>query len=117
MFLDNNKILVSADYGVSLSADLGDALGEEESGFQLDQNYPNPFNPVTTIRYHLAEPAEVDLSVFNIAGARVAVLDEGYRSEGSYMVEFSAQNLASGLYFYRLQVNGQLQSRKMVIIK
>lgn len=90
---------------------------DNESGFQLDQNYPNPFNPVTTIRYHLAEPAEVDLSVFNIAGARVAVLDEGYRSEGSYMVEFSAQNLASGLYFYRLQVNGQLQSRKMVIIK
>src|SRR5690625_7072636 len=79
------------------------------SGLQLDQNYSNPFNPVTTIRYHLAEPAEVDLSVFNIAGARVAVLDEGYRSEGSYMVEFSAQNLASGLYFYRLQVNVQLQ--------
>src|SRR5690625_7273329 len=43
---------------------------DNESGFQLDQNYPNPFNPVTTIRYHLAEPAEVDLSVFNIAGAR-----------------------------------------------
>src|SRR5690625_6532389 len=80
---------------------------DNESGFQLDQNYPNPFNPVTTIRYHLAEPAEVDLSVFNIAGARVAVLDEGYRSEGRYMVEASTHTLASGLYFCRTPVKRQ----------
>lgn len=90
---------------------------ENKLGFQLDQNYPNPFNPVTTIRYHLAEPAEIDLSVYNIAGARVALLDEGFRSEGSYLVQFSARNLASGLYFYRLNVNGYIQSRKMVIVK
>lgn len=86
-------------------------------GFQLDQNYPNPFNPVTTIRYHLAGSSQVDLSVYNIAGSRVAVLDEGLREQGSYAVEFSAHNLASGLYFYRLNVNGHIQSRKMLIVK
>src|SRR5699024_8801143 len=105
-----NKVYLKK--GVLFDLDNGDT-----PGFQLDQNYPNPFNPVTTIRYHLAEPNEIALSVYNIAGARVALLDEGYRGEGSHAVEFSARNLASGIYFYLLNVNGHIQSRKMLIVK
>lgn len=105
-----NKVYLKK--GVLFDLDKGD-----EPGFQLDQNYPNPFNPVTTIRYHLAEPNEIALSVYNIAGARVALLDEGYREAGSHAVEFSARNLASGIYFYLLNVNGHIQSRKMLIVK
>lgn len=94
---------------------LGESL-EAEQVMNLEQNYPNPFNPVTTIPYVLAQPSEVTLEVFNSLGQRIAVLPTG-DEVGRYAVPFDATNYPSGLYFYRLIVNGEAQTRKMLIIK
>ncbi len=69
----------------------------------LNQNYPNPFNPSTTIRYGLPGRSHVVLTVFNILGQRVVELVNGDIDAGYHEVLFNAGNLASGVYFYRLQ--------------
>jgi hypothetical protein len=85
--------------------------------FVLEQNYPNPFNPSTTISYRLPSRSNVILTVFNTLGQRVAVLEDGEREAGYHEVRFEASNLASGVYFYRLQAGEFVQSRKFVLQK
>jgi hypothetical protein len=73
--------------------------------YTLYQNYPNPFNPITTIRFSLPEEARVTLKVYNLLGQEVAtVLEHEEFDEGAQEVEFDAQGLSSGVYFYRLTV-------------
>ena len=84
----------------------------------LHQNYPNPFNPTTTISYQLNETSLVQLEVFDTTGREVAVLVNGERkSAGSYQATFDAGNLASGVYFYRLETAGQVMTKKMLLLK
>ncbi len=71
--------------------------------FQLDQNYPNPFNSSTTIYYTINKPGKVCLQVYNSAGQVVKTLFDEYRNSGRYSVNFNAQNLPSGVYFYQLK--------------
>ncbi|MFN0157624.1 MAG: choice-of-anchor B family protein [Bacteroidota bacterium] len=85
--------------------------------FLLAQNYPNPFNPVTLIQYEIAKASHVSLKVFNVLGEEVAELVSGVNSPGVYQVSFDAERLASGLYFYRLQADGFVQTRKMVVMR
>ena len=69
----------------------------------LEQNYPNPFNPTTTIEFEIAQPANVTLTVFNTLGEEIStLLDNEMMDEGRHAVEFNANGLASGVYFYRL---------------
>ncbi|MBP1656105.1 MAG: hypothetical protein H6Q31_706 [Bacteroidetes bacterium] len=82
----------------------------------LEQNYPNPFNPSTVIEYHLPDQAHVTLKVYNALGVEVAVVDEGERSAGIHSVPFAASGLASGTYFYTLRTNGQVETRKMMLL-
>ena len=86
-------------------------------GFQLQQNFPNPFNPHTRIAYHLQKGGAVLLAVFNAHGDRVKTLVDEYQQAGDYSVNFTAENLAAGLYLYRLQVDGFVAVRKMALIK
>ncbi len=83
----------------------------------LSQNYPNPFNPSTTIEYQLNEATEVQLSVFNIQGQKVATLVDEQQSAGTHTVRFNARNFASGVYIYTLKTAGALLTRRMVLIK
>lgn len=85
---------------------------------RLHQNYPNPFNPGTTISYELTEAADISIEIFNTVGQRVGFIEEGIKSSGSHSVQWSGENLSSGVYFYRLNVNG-LQSaiRQMTLLK
>lgn len=87
------------------------------AGYALNQNYPNPFNPTTNINFVLPSSSDVKLTVYNILGQQVAVLADGFFSEGSHFVNFNAANLASGTYIYRIQSSGFVQSKKMVLIK
>jgi len=94
-----------------------DPLTSPSSDFALAQNYPNPFNPTTTISWQLPVGLSVNLSLYNIAGQRVAVLVDERQSAGTHQVEFDASHLAGGVYFYRLQAGDYVETRKMVVIK
>ena len=84
---------------------------------ELRQNYPNPLNPVTTIEYHLPYETLVKITVYNLAGQTVSVLVDQVRPTGIHRLNFDASTLASGLYFYRIEASGFIQTRKMVVLK
>ena len=94
-------------------ADAIDLVGS----FSLNANYPNPFNPTTSIRFNMGETANAELAVFNMAGQKVATLVNGLVGAGSHEVTFDASNLSSGVYFYTLQANNTVATRKMVLVK
>lgn len=100
------------DTGVSVGKD-----DEMPSGIHLHQNYPNPFNPTTTVSFNIPEAAHVNLTVYNVIGQRVATLVDGTRAGGTHSVTFDASRLNSGMYIYRLNVNGAIQSRTMLLVK
>ncbi len=83
----------------------------------LEQNYPNPFNPSTTIRYEVARAGDVAIRVFTILGQQVATLAEGFHQPGRYRVRFDAAGIASGVYFYRMEVAERVVVRKMTVVK
>jgi hypothetical protein len=85
--------------------------------FALYQNYPNPFNPSTTIKFALPEKANVELTIFNSLGEKVAELFEGELDEGYHEVNFNASRLASGVYLYQLQASNFNSVKKMLVIK
>lgn len=85
--------------------------------FRLSQNYPNPFNPETEIRYTLPREERIEMTVYDITGAEVAVLADGRRAAGTHSVRWNAADLASGVYFCRLQAGGVSEMVKMVLLK
>ncbi len=85
--------------------------------FKLFQNFPNPFNPTTSISYQLNNTADVRLKVFNISGQEVAVLVSEKQSPGMYSVPWDARDVGSGIYIYRLDVNGQSVARRCLLLK
>jgi len=85
--------------------------------FSLSQNYPNPFNPSTNIEYSVPSSEYVSLKVYDILGNLVATLVNEKKEAGKYKVTFNASNLASGLYFYKIQAGSFNQVRKMLLIK
>ncbi|MCK5571375.1 MAG: T9SS type A sorting domain-containing protein, partial [Bacteroidetes bacterium] len=90
--------------------------------FHLSQNYPNPFNQGTTISFNLDKPSHVELEIFNILGQKVRSLVDGYRNAGPHSEVWDGrdrvgQAVASGIYLYRLEVNGKAFTRKMMLVK
>jgi hypothetical protein len=85
--------------------------------FGLDQNYPNPFNPSTEIRFALPEDSHVQLKVFNSLGQEVQTLINQMAPAGNHSVKLDAKNLASGVYFYRIQAGGFTAMKKMMLLK
>jgi hypothetical protein len=85
--------------------------------FLLRQNYPNPFNPNTMINYQLSIASDVDLSIFNVLGQKVTTLVNEYQTAGDYFVEWDADMLAAGIYFYRLRAGNYQEIKKAIFIK
>jgi len=85
--------------------------------FSLEQNFPNPFNPSTTIKFNLPKAGFVSLRLYNMLGQEVATLVNSTYLKGSYDVQLDGSQLASGIYIYRLQANGLVQTKKMVLTK
>jgi hypothetical protein len=85
--------------------------------YTLAQNYPNPFNPSTMINYQLPLTSEVELSIHNLLGQKVATLVSERQSAGTYSVKWDASNFTSGVYLYRLQAGNYVATRKMMLIR
>lgn len=91
--------------------------------YYLEQNYPNPFNPITKIIYEIPDSRGkrftnyVTLKVYNILGNEVKTLVNNYQNAGRYSVEFDGSNLSGGIYFYRIEANDFIQTKKMILIK
>lgn len=88
--------------------------------FELNQNYPNPFNPTTRIDYSIPSNGNVSLSIFDATGKEVSRLVNGNQTAGYYSVDFNASNLASGIYYYRIEVTGNTkfaETKKMLLLK
>lgn len=85
--------------------------------FGLEQNYPNPFNPQTTIRFTLAARSAISLKVYDTLGREVETLTSGVKERGTYEAQFDASRLSSGTYFYKLQADGFVETKKMILVK
>lgn len=96
---------------------IGGDLGSIPAHFSLGQNYPNPFNPLTSIPYQLDRAGSVELSVYNMLGQKMMTLVNDYQNRGNYKVTLDASSLESGTYLYRLTMNGQSQTKRLLVIK
>ena len=85
--------------------------------FSLEQNYPNPFNPTTTINYSVPKASIVKMTIYNLLGQKVATLADKYMEAGVYTINFEAAQLASGVYFYRLEAGKFISEKKMVLLR
>jgi len=85
--------------------------------FKLEQNYPNPFNPTTKISWRSPISSWQTLKIYDMLGNEVAILVNEYRPAGNYEVEFSGNDLPSGIYFYQLKSGSFIQTKKMILLK
>ena len=85
--------------------------------FSLDQNYPNPFNPTTVINYQLPVNTLVTLEVYDVLGREVRALVGERQTAGTHSVAFNAENLSSGIYFYRLTAGNYVDTKKLLLLK
>ncbi len=111
----NNRITVD------LTATVNPVSVEDEktlvTDYYLAQNYPNPFNPSTQINYGLKKAGNVEISVYNILGNKIATLVDGFKSAGKHTALLNASNLSSGVYFYKIVTGEFVQTRKMILEK
>jgi len=92
-------------------------LAAHPSGFYLADAYPNPFNPVTTIKFTLPHPQDIQVAVYNLLGQQAATLADGPHSAGIHQITFDGSGLASGVYVYRLVADNQVITKKMALVK
>ena len=103
----------------------GDCFGDEETvetpgilaDFAIISAYPNPFNPETTISFTLNEETRMKLSVYDVQGREIALLEDGFRNAGTHERGFHAEGLPSGVYFARLQAGSNIYTTKLLLVK
>jgi len=117
--VDDGSIVDISD-GV-FTIDILTGVEEIETGipseFNISQNYPNPFNPVTLIKYQVPETGLVSIKVYDLIGREIAVLVNEVKQPGNYQVSFNGENLASGVYFYKMTAGEFSSVRKMNLLK
>jgi len=116
---DPDSGLVAGGMQILLAASLVDVHEHEgqPQAFRLKQNFPNPFNPSTRIGFQLPASAHARLAVYDMVGREVVVLVDEVRAPGVYEVEFEAEGLSSGVYFYRLTAGEHVQTQRAVLMK
>jgi len=103
--------------GIDLLVGIEKMPGTLPTEFRLEQNYPNPFNPTTTICFALPKPSSVKLTLFDILGREVVILVDEKFQPGEYKVVLDAKDLASGIYFYRIETEGFRDVKKIMVLK
>ncbi len=115
--MSSNGLLECATIKYSQQVGITPLTGEVPTSFSLHQNYPNPFNPSTKIRFSVTKLSPIKLAVYDILGKEVVILVNENLKAGSYEVDFSAVNLPSGAYFYRITTEGFTETKKMMLLK
>jgi hypothetical protein len=107
----SNYIIVNPPTGIE------DKSIQTPERFTLEQNFPNPFNPSTNIKFSLPDETFVKLTVYNSIGREVRTLISKRMDAGNYQIIFDAAHLTSGIYFYRIQTEGFMLAKKMLLIR
>ena len=89
----------------------------ESKSFIIQGSYPNPFNPTTKLSYQVEQSGDLKVSVHNILGQQVAQLYDGYQAYGNHSLVWDASNMSSGVYYITMQLNGQVENNKVMLIK
>ena len=111
-----------ANYANNMIVSVDDNNEQPISAFTLSQNYPNPFNPSTRIEYTLPRRSTVVITIHNLLGQTVCQLYDGVQSAGKHFIEWNGTDdkgneVASGVYFYRMKTDQRLESKKMLLLK
>jgi hypothetical protein len=119
LVIDGPAVVINNVFGVkdSVATGIKQVGNNIPSQFTLSQNYPNPFNPSTIIKYSVPKAQLVTLKVYNLLGQEVATLVNNQQNAGNYEVTFSADKLASGIYFYTLNAGNFVSTKKMILLK
>jgi hypothetical protein len=119
----NNYIFAGSDFWGIYRRPLSELIGikpisnEVPNQFSLSQNYPNPFNPKTVISFQIAASSFASLKIYDILGREAAILVNEFLKPGTYEADWSADNFASGIYYYKLMAGDYIGTRKMVLVK
>lgn len=123
--VDTANIKVHANSGPSIIFEVNGIITGIESElnnrlpdrFALYQNYPNPFNPTTTIKYHLRQASFVTLRIYDVIGREIKTLVNEKQDAGDHSLTIDADDLSSGVYFYRIDAGSYKETKKFVLIK
>jgi len=110
-----DQIFYDSNFDITV-ADVNDD-DTKVTNFHLFQNYPNPFNPVTKIIYSIPEQGQIKLKVFSVLGNKIETIVDKFSESGAFEYYFDGTNLSSGIYFYTLQYNNSILTRKMILLK
>jgi hypothetical protein len=106
------------NFGVTMTATGVEPVASKiPDKYNLEQNYPNPFNPVTRISYDIPKQGFVSIKIYDIIGKEIATLVNENKNPGTYVLEFDGSSFSSGTYIYRLESNGFIAAKKMILIK
>lgn len=89
----------------------------DSNQFATIKNYPNPFNPNTKIYYKIPQDCNVKIILYDATGREISILINEYKTEGEYILDFNANNLPSGIYFYKMEIMNRTITNKMILLK
>ncbi len=92
-------------------------ISKRSTNFKLYDNYPNPFNPSTTISFNIPVASKINLEIYNVLGKQIKTLINKEMNPGNYKINFNAENLPSGIYFYKLISGPYTETKKMILLK
>jgi hypothetical protein len=113
--------IADLNFGINMPGAPAQAV-QSPATYALSQNFPNPFNPATSMHYSLASPGDVNIVVYNTIGQEVRTLVSQYKLAGEYTAQWDGRDnagreAASGVYVYRMNVNGFTQTQRMVLMR
>jgi hypothetical protein len=102
---------------VDTTVGITDDQSHVPSAFELSQNYPNPFNAKTSIKYNLPRESNVTIEVYDIQGRKIETLISEKQAAGYYTVIWNAEDVSSGMYFYKIRTDEFEETQKMLLLK
>jgi photosystem II stability/assembly factor-like uncharacterized protein len=114
---DSGLILTTTNGGITEISDEINTNSQTLTDYTLYQNYPNPFNPSTTLQYKIPKSGFVTIKIYDVLGREIRTLVNQYQNMGTHEINFSASNLTSGIYFYRMRAGNFIETKKLILLK